>query len=57
MSNNPYYIDENGILIMGVFYTGQTFVDDNKYNYYNELSPNNYVSSVKPDGSIDVIIL
>lgn len=57
MADNPYYIDERGFLVMGTFYTGQTFTDDHKYDYYEEDPSGGHVSSVKPDGTVDYIIL
>ena len=56
MADNPYYIDERGFLIMGTYYTGQTFTEDHKYEYYEEKVKNAYVSSVNPDGTINTVI-
>lgn len=41
---------------MGTYYTGQTFTEDHKYEYYEEKVKNAYVSSVNPDGTINTVI-
>jgi hypothetical protein len=55
--DNPYYIDSNGILVKGTFYTGQTFTDHNEFIYYQEQDHLYSITSVSPDGQVkDVII-